>query len=195
MNNRLTEIILLLDRSGSMNGLEEDTIGGINSLITKQREMEGQTQLTLALFDDQYELVWNGIDAADARLTEDVYYVRGMTALLDAVGKTILDVGDRLASTREEDRPGKVMFVITTDGLENASQEFTRQKVQKMIKHQEEKYNWEFLFMGANIDAAKEAEDIGIKAESACCFEASSEGVQEMFDMLIPEFLNKKKIT
>ena len=193
MNNRLTEIIFLLDRSGSMNGLEEDTIGGINSLIAKQREMEGQTQLTLALFDNQYELVWNGIDAANARLTEDVYYVRGMTALLDAIGKTILDVGNRLANTREEDRPGKMMFVITTDGLENASREFTRRQVQNMIQHQEERYNWEFLFMGANIDAAKEAEDIGIKAESACCFEASKEGVQEMYNRVIPEFLNKKK--
>ena len=193
MNSHLTEIILLLDRSGSMHGLEQDTIGGINSLIAKQNEMAGKTQLTLVLFDDQYELVWNGVDAHTARLTEKEYYVRGMTALLDAVGKTILDVGHRLAHTKEKDRPGKVMFVITTDGLENASREFTHKKVQEMIKHQEEKYNWEFIFMGANIDAAKEAAEIGIKAQSARSFEASSEGIQLMYDELIPEFLNKKK--
>lgn len=193
MNSHLTEIIFLLDRSGSMHGLEQDTIGGINSLIAKQNEMAGKTQLTLVLFDDQYELVWNGVDAHTARLTEKEYYVRGMTALLDAVGKTILDVGHRLAHTKEEDRPSKVMFVITTDGLENASREFTRKKVQEMIKHQEERYNWEFLFMGANIDAAKEAAEIGIKAQSARSFEASSAGIQLMYDELIPEFLNKKK--
>ena len=162
MNRDLTEIIFLLDRSGSMAGLETDTIGGFNAFIEKQRQLEGETIVTAVLFDDRYEILWNGIDANKAILTDKEYYVRGSTALLDAVGKTILDVGYRLSKTSEETRPGKVIFVITTDGMENSSKEFTYEKVKELIKHQQEKYNWEFIFLGANIDAAKEAGNIGI---------------------------------
>ena len=115
--------------------------------------------------------------------------MRGITALLDAVGKTILDVGHRLSKTDEAERPGKVLFVITTDGQENASQEFTYKKIQEMIKHQEETYNWEFLFMGANIDVAKEAENMGIQHDKAYRFEATSEGVETMYDFVCEEIM------
>jgi uncharacterized protein YegL len=184
MNKNVTEIIFLLDRSGSMEGLESDTIGGFNAFIKKQCQLEGDTILTSVLFDDQYELLWNGVDANHVRLTDEEYYVRGCTALLDAVGKTIFEVGHRLSKTSEEQRPNKVIFVITTDGMENASREFTYEKVKELIKHQQAKYNWEFIFMGANIDAAKEADSLGIDAENAFKFEASETGVDSMYDMI-----------
>ncbi|MDR7074352.1 vWA domain-containing protein [Fictibacillus barbaricus] len=184
MNKNLTEIVFLLDRSGSMSGLEQDTIGGFNAFIEKQCELDGETLLTTVLFDNQYEILWNGIEAKKAKLTDKDYYVRGTTALLDAVGKTILDVGYRLSNTNEEQKPGKVIFVITTDGMENASSEFNYEKVQQLIKHQQEKYSWEFIFMGANIDAIKEAESIGIQMDNAFNFEATEDGVEEMYNVM-----------
>ncbi|MET3697795.1 hypothetical protein SAMN05877753_104330 [Bacillus oleivorans] len=184
MNNRLTEIIFLLDRSGSMSGLESDTIGGYNSFIKRQCELEGETILTTVLFDDQYEVLWDGIDASKAVLTEKEYFTRGSTALLDAVGKTIINVGHRLSQTKEEQRPGKVIFVITTDGYENASREFTYKKVNELIRHQQEKYSWEFIFMAANMDAGKEAGRFGISPEDAFHFEASNEGVGCMYGVV-----------
>lgn len=193
MINNLTEIIFLLDRSGSMAGLESDTVGGFNAFVKKQSEMEGETILTTVLFDDEYEVLWNGIDASEAKLTEDEYYVRGMTALLDAVGKTILDVGYRLAKTKEDRRPGKVIFVITTDGMENASSEFTYGKVKELIKHQQEKYRWEFIFMGANIDVAKEADSLGINIENSFKFEASEKGIENMYEM-VSESITEKRL-
>lgn len=193
MNKNLTEIIFLLDRSGSMAGLERDTIGGFNSLIEKQCRLEGGTLLTTVLFDDQYEVLWNGIDANHARLTDKEYYVRGTTALLDAVGKTILDVGYRLAKTSKEQRPGKVIFVIATDGMENASREFTYEKVKEMIQHQKDKYSWEFIFIGANIDAAREADSIGISEGDAYNFEASSAGVAVMYRMMEEELSERRE--
>ncbi|MGG1675692.1 VWA domain-containing protein [Neobacillus sp. NRS-1170] len=183
MNKNLTEIIFLLDRSGSMSGLESDTIGGFNAFIKKQGQMAGETIVTTVLFDDRYEILWNGIDAHKARLTDREYYVRGCTALLDAVGKTILDVGYRLSNKSEDKRPGKVIFVITTDGMENASREFTYKKVKELIQHQQEKYNWEFIFLGANMDAEKEADSLGIDMENAYSFEASEKGVEVMYDV------------
>lgn len=193
MNRNVTEIIFLLDRSGSMAGLESDTIGGFNSLIERQCKQEGETRLTAVLFDDQYEVLWNGIDANSAKLTENEYYVRGGTALLDAIGKTIVDVGLRLSQTTEEKRPGKVLVVITTDGMENASREFTYKKIKELITHQQEKYQWEFLFIGANIDAAKEADSIGINIESAYNFEASAEGVEIMYNMVDMEISQRRQ--
>ena len=184
MNTNRTEIIFLLDRSGSMGGLEGDTIGGFNSFIEKQIQHEGETILTAVLFDNMYEILWNGVNAQNAKLTNNEYFVRGSTALLDAVGKTILDVGYRLSKTREDEKPGKVIFVITTDGLENASREFTYKKVKELIKHQQEKYNWEFIFLGANIDAEKEAGSIGISANNSYSFKASKAGVQDMYCMV-----------
>jgi hypothetical protein len=194
MNSNLTEIIFLLDRSGSMGGLESDTIGGFNAFIENQRKLEGKTLVTGVLFDDQYEVVWNGAEPEKVKLTAKEYYVRGCTALLDAVGKTILDVGYRLSKTSEDDRPGKVIFVITTDGFENASREFTYKKVKELIKHQQEKYNWEFIFLGANIDAEKEADSLGINIENAYSFEASEEGVESMYKMVSEAVTEKRSV-
>jgi uncharacterized protein YegL len=184
MNRNLTEIVFLLDRSGSMGGLECDTIGGFNAFIESQRQFQGKTVLTTVLFDDRYEILWNGVDAKEVTLTEKHYFVRGSTALLDAVGKTILDVGYRLSNTREEERPAKVIFVITTDGLENSSREFTYAKIQELIEHQREKYGWEFIFLGANMDVAREAGSLGIAMENAHAFEASEDGVEKMFHIV-----------
>ncbi|MFC0190061.1 VWA domain-containing protein [Fictibacillus aquaticus] len=184
MNKELTEIIFLLDRSGSMAGLESDTIGGFNAFVKKQSQLAGETRLTTVLFDDQYEVLWDGIHAKDAVLTKEDYYVRGCTALLDAVGRTINDVGNRLSKAKEEDRPGKVIFVITTDGMENSSIEYDYEKISKLITHQKEKYSWEFIFMGANMDAVKEAGHLGISAEHAYEFEASNEGVEKMYSVM-----------
>jgi len=180
---KVTEIVFLLDRSGSMAGLERDTIGGFNAFMKKQSQLEGRTKVTVVLFDDQYEILWSGVQANSMRLTEKEYFVRGYTALLDAVGKTIGDVRDRLSKTKEEERPEKVIFVITTDGQENASNEFTYEKVNELIKHQQEKHGWEFIFFGANIDAIKEADSIGISNDNAYQFEASKKGVEEMYCM------------
>ena len=181
MNVNLTEIIFLIDRSGSMGGFEKDTIGGFNAFIEKQRQLSGKTIVTTALFDDKYELLWNGIAAEKVKLTSKEYFAGGCTALLDAIGKTILDVGYRLSAMREEQRPAKVIFVITTDGMENASTEFTYGKVKELINHQQEKYHWEFIFLGANIDAEKEAGSIGISQDNAFNYEASKDGVEEMY--------------
>jgi hypothetical protein len=144
------------------------------------------------LFDDKYELLWNGIRAEKAMLTDKEYFVRGSTALLDAVGKTILDVGLRLSRLREEKRPGKVIFVITTDGMENASSEFTYGKIKELIEHQQVMYNWEFIFLGANIDAAKEAVSMGINQDNAFNYEATHDGVEKMY-CLACETVSKRR--
>ncbi len=175
-----------------MGGLESDTIGGFNAFIEKQCKLEGDTIVTTVLFDDKYEILWNGIDAGNVKLTNKEYYVRGCTALLDAVGKTILEVGHRLSNTDEDKKPGKVIFVITTDGLENASSEFTYPKVKELIKHQQDKYSWEFIFLGANIDAAKEAESIGIDRVNAYNFEASETGVLCMYNLACSKVTEKR---
>lgn len=192
MNENVTEIIFLLDRSGSMAGLESDTIGGFNAFIKKQCQLDGETLVTAAQFDDQYEVIWNVMGAKNVKLTDKEYFVRGSTALLDAVGRTILDVGHRLSKASEEQKPGKVIFVITTDGMENASREFTYEKVKELIKHQQEKYNWEFIFMGANIDAAKEADNLGIDLDNAYNFEASEKGVEIMYNTICEAVLEKR---
>ncbi|MCT8138544.1 VWA domain-containing protein [Anaerobacillus sp. CMMVII] len=183
MNKNVTEIICLLDRSGSMGGFESQTIRGFNAFIERQSQIAGDTLVTTVLFDDEYEVLWTGVNAKKARLTDQDYYVRGCTALLDAVGKTILDVGYRLSKTVESERPGKIIFVITTDGYENASLEFSYQKVKELIKHQQEKYNWEFIFLGANIDVAKEADSIGISVQNAYNYDTSEDGVETMYEM------------
>ncbi len=201
MNQNLTEIIFLLDRSGSMSGLENDTIGGFNGFLKTQCKL-GSTLLTTVLFDDKYEILHNGVDASTVTLTEKEYFTRGSTALLDAVGKTILDVGFRMSHIPEENRPGKIIFVITTDGMENASKEFTYDRVNDMITLQQRISHWEFIFMGANIDVAKESHKLGIQPEMAFRYEASGVGTNRMYqqvnDMVcglrIPDsFRNKKR--
>ncbi|OXS56756.1 hypothetical protein B0G93_12051 [Bacillus sp. V-88] len=184
MNREYTEIIFLLDRSGSMCGLEQETIGGYNSFIEKQRKLSGQTLVTTVLFDDKVEQLWSGVEAGKVGLTREEYFVRGGTALMDAVGKTIIEVGHRLSRMAEGQRPGKVIFVITTDGMENASVEFSASQVKDLINQQQQGYNWEFIFLGANIDAAEEAMNIGIDKGSAYQFEASSKGVEAMYDVV-----------
>ncbi|MGM8364347.1 vWA domain-containing protein [Virgibacillus sp. W0181] len=184
MDKQTTEIIFLLDRSGSMSGLEQDTIGGFNAFIEKQSQLPGKTILTTVLFDDRYEILWNGVDASKVKLSEKEYYVRGMTALLDAVGKTILDVRQRKIKKDRIAVPEKVIFVITTDGLENSSCEFSYQNVQELISEQQKDFNWEFIFMGANMDVAAEAESFGISKESAHIFDASSVGVEKMYESI-----------
>lgn len=183
MNQNLIEIIFLLDRSGSMSGLESDTIGGFNSFIKTQSKL-GDTLLTTVLFDDKYEILHNGVNASDIVLTEKEYYTRGSTALLDAVGKTILDVGFRLSKIDEYQRPHKVIFVITTDGMENSSREFSYEKVNQMISHQREMYQWDFIFMGANIDVVKESTKLGINPDYAVGYVASKVGTGRMYDQV-----------
>ncbi|WP_102028862.1 vWA domain-containing protein [Salirhabdus sp. Marseille-P4669] len=191
MKQGVTEIIFLLDRSGSMAGLEQDTIGGFNALLDRQCDIPGEIKVTTVLFDNEYEVLWNGANAREVRLTDRDYYVRGTTALLDAIGKTIVDVQYRHSTSNES--PEHVLFVITTDGMENASREFTYPKVQEMITKQQEKQGWEFIFLGANIDVAKEAENIGIHVERAYSFEATEDGVQHMYDMVSEELTSKRK--
>lgn len=193
MNENLTEIIFVLDRSGSMRRLEFDTIGGFNSFVARQKQQEGELRITTVLFDNKYELLWNGVTANQAVLTEREYFVRGNTALLDAVGKTILDVGCRLAETKEDERPGKVIFVIITDGLENASREFSYQQVKQLIQHQQEKYSWEFIFLAANIDVEQEADNIGISRKEAHRFDASKAGVAKLYCRIFDEVTTKRK--
>ncbi len=188
MKSNVTEIIFLLDRSGSMEGLEDDTIGGFNSFIKHQRKLAGEVLVTTVLFDNQYEILWNGAKAEEVNLTKENYFVRGSTALLDAVGRTILEVAHRVTRTE-----AKVVFVITTDGLENASREFTYKKVKQLIEQHQEKYKWEFIFLGANIDVPSEAESLGIKPELAFSFEASSDGVENMYQ-LVSEAVTAKRI-
>ncbi|MCA1030215.1 VWA domain-containing protein [Bacillus timonensis] len=184
MKKNLTEIIFLLDRSGSMAGLEADTIGGFNSFIERQRQRPGDTIVTTVLFDHHYEVLWNGINIQEANLTNEQYFVRGSTALLDAIGKTIVDVGYRLSNTEEKERPDKVILVITTDGEENASNEFTYNKIKEMIQHQQEVYSWEFIFLGANIDVEQEAFNLGIDKDCSFSFDATKEGIESMYNIV-----------
>lgn len=177
MKESLTELVFILDRSGSMYSLTSDTIGGFNSLIEKQKAQPGDADVTTVLFDDEYEILHDHLPLREIRpLTEKEYCVQGCTALLDAVGMTINAVGARLNNTPENERPGKVVVVIVTDGLENASHEYTKAQVKKMITHQQEKYSWDFIFLGANIDAAQEASSLGIRRDFARNYEASKEG-------------------
>ena len=177
MKKGLTELVFILDRSGSMSGLESDTIGGYNALLEKQKKEPGEAVITTVLFDDKYELLHDRINIRGiVPITDREYYVRGITALLDAVGKTINKIGNAQKHTAEDERAEHVMFVITTDGMENASCEFSYAKVRKMIENQKSKYGWEFIFLGANIDAIATAERFGISEDRATNYNADSEG-------------------
>ena len=185
MKKGLTELVFILDRSGSMNGLENDTIGGYNSLLEKQKKGSGEVVITTVLFDDQYELLHDRINLRGIKpITDKEYYVRGMTALLDAVGKTIRKIDNVQKHTAEYERAENVMFIITTDGMENASREFSYEEVKKMIEHKKKKYGWEFIFLGANIDAAATAEQFGISKERSVNYNADSEGTLLNYEIL-----------
>lgn len=182
MKKNLTEMIFILDRSGSMCYLVDDTIGGFNSMIENQKKEDGEAYVTTVLFDDKYELLHDHIDIQEITpITSKEYFARGCTALLDAVGKTINAIGNRLSNTPEEERPEKVIFVITTDGRENASREFTKKSVKEMIEHQQSKYSWTFVFLGANMDAVDEATSLGINASHAHSYTASAQGTSSLY--------------
>lgn len=174
---QLTEVVFILDRSGSMHGLESDTIGGFNSMLAKQKNGEGEAVVSTVLFDDESKVLHDRqpIDSI-APMTDKDYQVRGCTALLDAIGGAIRHIGNVHKYAREEDRPNKTLFVIITDGMENASQHYSRDKVKNMIECQQEKYGWEFMFLGANIDAIAEAGRYGIRKEMAANYICDERG-------------------
>lgn len=183
MKKNLTEIVFILDRSGSMAGLEDDTIGGFNAMIEKQKNEEGDACVSTILFDNYVEVIHDRVDIRKVRpMTRRDYYVRGCTALLDAVGRTIRHIGNVHKYAREEDRPEKTLFVITTDGMENASREYSYERVRRMIEHEKEKYGWEFIFLGANIDAAREAARFGITEDRAVNYHADSVGTAVIYE-------------
>jgi uncharacterized protein YegL len=161
MKTNLTELVFILDKSGSMSGLESDTVGGFNAMLKKQQEEPGEAIVTTVLFDDNYELLHDRISIKGLRpITEKEYFVGGCTALLDAIGKTIHKIANANRYTAEEQRADKVMFVITTDGMENASREYTYAKIKEMVERQKEQYSWEFIFLGANIDVFQPQQDL-----------------------------------
>ena len=191
MKKNLTELVFILDRSGSMSGLEGDTIGGFNAMIQKQKAEPGEAYVSTILFDNYSEVIHDRIDIqAIAPMTGKEYYVRGCTALLDAVGGAIHHIGNVHKYAREEDRPEKTLFVITTDGMENASRKYSYEKVKAMIQRQKEEHGWEFIFMGANIDAAKEAARFGIDEDRAVNYNADSRGTAVLYEAVSEAVLN-----
>ena len=177
MKKNLTELVFIIDRSGSMSGLETDTIGGFNSLIDKQKKEDGECLVSTVLFDDRTEVIYDRLPLEKVeKMTDRQYYVRGCTALLDAIGGAIHHIGNVHKYAREEDVPEKTIFVITTDGMENASREYDFKKVKKMVEKKKEKYGWEFLFLGANIDAIEVAGRFGVDASRAVTFKNDSMG-------------------
>ena len=191
MDKKWTEIVFILDRSGSMSGLEEDTIGGYNAFLQKQREAEGNARITTVLFNHEYQLLHDSLPIEEVLpITRLEYDVGGMTALLDAVGSTILRVKQRIHGMSAQHKPARVVFVITTDGYENSSVEFGFAQVRDMIHTLVEKSGWEFIFLGANIDAEAFAGKIGIQADRAANYTASKKGTKRMYDSMAEEVAN-----
>lgn len=185
MKKNLTELVMILDRSGSMGGLESDTIGGYNSMLRKQKDAEGEVLVSTVLFDDTSEVLYDRVSLEKLpRMTEKEYYVRGSTALLDAVGGAIHHIGNVHKYARDEDRPEKTIFVITTDGMENASRKYSYDRVKMMVERQKEKYGWEFIFLGANIDAIETAGRFGISADRAANYNSDHEGTLLNYEVL-----------
>ena len=185
MRKGLTEVVFILDRSGSMRGLEGDTIGGFNSMIEKQKKEEGEAYISTVLFDDEAEVLYDRVPVGKVEPMNDrQYFVRGCTALLDALGGAIHHIGNVHRYAREEDRPEKTLFIITTDGMENASRYYSYQKVKRMVERQKEKYGWEFLFLGANIDAIEVAGRFGIGANRAINYESDSKGTSINYEAI-----------
>ena len=193
MKTNITELVFILDRSGSMQGLEADTIGGYNALLKKQTKEQGKAFVTTVLFDDQYEILH---DREAIKLvtpiTSEEYYVRGSTALLDAIGKTIQRVSQAQNEMVAKNKANQIIFVITTDGLENASIEYTSKKVKALIEKHREQHGWEFIFLGANIDAVETAREFGIKENRAANFHADSKGIQKNF-MILDEAISNMR--
>ena len=185
MKKGLTELVFILDKSGSMSGLEKDTIGGYNSMLEKQKAIDGECHITTVLFDNNYELLHDHIDIkAVSPITEKEYQVGGSTALLDAIGMTIHKIGNAQKHTADDYRAEKVMFVIITDGEENSSREYSAEKIKAQIERQKKNYGWEFIFLGANINAVETAGRFGISADRAQNYHADSEGVELNFRVM-----------
>ena len=178
MKENLTELVFILDRSGSMNGMEEDTIGGFNSMIEKQKKEGGECLVSVVLFNHTCEVLYDRVPIAQVpTMTRAEYFTTGCTALLDAIGGAIHHIGNVHKYARQEDIPEKTIFVITTDGMENASRTYSADKVRQMVKHEQDKYGWEFLFLGANIDAVETARRYGLKEGHAVRFHNDREGI------------------
>ena len=185
MKKGLTELVFILDRSGSMSGLEGDTIGGFNAMIEKQKREEGEALVSTVLFDNEAEVLHDRARLETiAPMTDRDYTVRGCTALLDAIGGAIHHIGNVHKYAREEDVPEHTVFVITTDGMENASRRYSAEQVKAMIEQQKEKYSWEFLFLGANIDAVATARSFGISEDRAVRYQCDSEGTALNYEVL-----------
>lgn len=185
MRKGLTEVIFILDRSGSMSGLEADTIGGFNSMIAKQKKEDGEAFISTVLFDDRTEVLYDRVSVGKVEPMNDTqYYVRGCTALLDALGGAIHHIANVQKEAKEEDRPEKTLFIITTDGMENASRKYSYSKVKKLVEKQKKKHGWEFLFLGANIDAIEVAGRFGIGSDRAINYECDKEGTALNFKVL-----------
>ena len=194
MNQQLTEIVCVIDKSGSMQSIASDAVGGYNSFLLKQQDLPGFAKITLVLFDDTYEVVYSGLEIKNAKpLNKKTYIPTGTTALLDAVGKTIEDLGKRLSNAEEIDRPGKVIFAILTDGHENSSQDFNYKQVAGMIKHQKNIYKWDFLFLAANQDAVATAANLSINPENAFNFQATAKGVGKVSYCLSEEVTLRRR--
>ena len=182
--NSLTEVVFILDRSGSMSGLEDDTIGGFNSILKKQREEDGDANVTTILFDDEIEMLHKRVNIKEIKnITSNDYYVRGCTALLDAIGYSI-NFMINVAKSKNEEKAKNFLFIITTDGHENASREYSYEKIKKMITYQKEKYNWKFLFLGANIDAISTAKNFGISKEFASNYVSDEVGTKLTYEVM-----------
>ena len=185
MKNNVTELVFIIDKSGSMSGMESDAIGGFNSMIERQKKLEGKTYVSTVLFSDSSVVLHDRADISDIKpMTSADYRVGGCTALMDAVGAAIRHIGTVHKYARAEDVPERTIFVITTDGMENASVHYTAEQVKEKIKRQTEKYGWEFVFLAAGIDAAAAAENIGIRRERAANYRHTSEGVERSYRVM-----------
>ncbi len=185
MRKNLTEIVFILDRSGSMSGLEADTIGGFNSMIDKQKRTEGEALISTVLFANSSEVIHDRVNFRDIKpMTRDDYTARGCTALLDAIGDAIHHIGNVHKYARSEDVPEHTLFVITTDGMENASRRYDADEIRRLIERQKEKYGWEFLFLGANIDAVETARHFGINEDRAVNYHSDHEGTRLNYEVL-----------
>ena len=185
MKNNITELVFILDKSGSMAGLESDTIGGFNAMIEKQKKLDGKCYVSTVLFSNAAEVIHDRVDINEVKpLTEKEYSTYGCTALLDALGGAIHHIGNVHKYAREEDRPEKTLFVITTDGMENASRHYSSDRVKQMIERQKSRYGWEFLFLAANIDAVETAERYGIRRERAANYNATKKGTDAMYQCM-----------
>lgn len=183
MKNNITELVFILDRSGSMAGLESDTVGGFNAMIEKQKKQDGECYVSTVLFDNESEVLHDRVKLSEITpMTDNDYAVRGCTALIDAIGGAIRHIGNIHKYARAEDVPEHTMFVITTDGMENASRKYSSGKVKAMIENQKEKYGWEFLFIGANIDAVETAATYGISSDRAVNYNADSKGTNILYE-------------